>query len=155
MLVIYYSTDIQTRNNDITLKAFYLLKLLFQAPDLLTVLHRPSFSVHFSQYWHCFPPALPLYVLGYWYCHPMPEYTTRIIYWFWKGKIRICQMSVYKADLLSVAHLLLWRRRDKKIVFTATTRVIGVLYNHQFEISLSKLKWINPFHFSLLPQTEN
>jgi hypothetical protein len=34
-----------------------------------------------------------------------------------EGKIRICQMSVYKGDLLSVAHLVVWWRREEKKSF--------------------------------------
>lgn len=63
-----------------------------------------------------------------------------------EGKIRICQMSVYKGDLLSVAHLVVWLRCEGEKDFTTTSRVIGAVYDHQFEIVFSKQKWIHPYH---------
>jgi hypothetical protein len=53
-------------------------------------------------------------------------------------------MYVYKVDILSIAHLVLWSGIESWIggwgAFTATLRVIGVVYNHQFEINIFKLK---------------
>lgn len=38
-----------------------------------------------------------------------------------EGKIRICQMSVYKGDLLSVAHLMVWWRSENEKSFQYQT----------------------------------
>ena len=40
--------------------------------------------------------VLPRYVLGYWYCHPSPEYTTRIMYWFWRGNFEYVRCPYIK-----------------------------------------------------------
>jgi len=83
--VIYYESDIQTEINNTFLKVSDSLWRLYLAADLLSTLHLPSFSICFSTD-IVFHQRAATICSGVRYCHPSPEYTTRIMYWFWRGK---------------------------------------------------------------------
>ena len=96
--VIYYESDIQT---EINIPFFFFLKfpirsdvyigLLICFPHFISLL-----SLYVSILTLFSTNVLPRYVLGYWYCHPSPEYTTRIMYWFWRGKFEYVRCPFIK-----------------------------------------------------------
>ena len=101
--VIYYESDIQTEINNTFLKVSDSLWRLYRADDLLSTLHLPSFSI-------CFNTDIVFHRRDATLCSGALVLSS--IAWIYdkdhvlilKGKIRIRQMSVYKVDLLSVAH---------------------------------------------------
>ena len=142
--VIYYESDIQTEINITFLKVSDSLWRLYRAADLPSTLHLTPSSI-------CFNTDIVFHQHAATICSGVLVLSS--IDWIYykdhvlilKGKIRICQMSVYKVDLLSVAHWVVpWRKERKKNVFTAIPGIIGVLYNHQLAASLWKTevnKW--------------
>lgn len=101
--VIYYESDIQTEINITFLKVSDSFWHLYRAADLLSTLHLPPFSI-------CFNTDIVFHQRAATICSGILVLSS--IAWIHdkdrvlilKGKIRICQMSVYKVDLLSVAH---------------------------------------------------
>lgn len=101
--VIHYESDIQTEINNTFLKVSDSLWRLYRAADLLSTLHLPSFPIWFNT-------DIVFHQRAATICSGVLVLSS--IAWIYdkdhvlilKGKIRICQMSVYKVDLLSVAH---------------------------------------------------
>ena len=114
--VIHYESDIQTGINIFFFKVSDSLWRLYQAADLLSTFHRSPFSIDFNTdivfHQHAATICSGLLVLSsiYWI---YDKYPILIL----EGKFQICQMSIYKVDLLSVGHLVVPYRNEGEKMF--------------------------------------